>query len=784
MNTSMLTTAATAFSGAVISGRWWSELPHSGLPFVLAFISLSATALLIAEYCNAKRWQKPLRFALVAMVAATASLFVATSVGQSYLKWQQLGGEIQQDVIIEGRVVGYQRFADYDRLILTDNIVDQHVWEKQWAIQLHYYRPQAAFTNGQRIRTAARIKPARAIANPAGFDMQRWYVSQRIVKTGYVRGHRIELIEPDTSTRNRLKSRLTSLQLPGEKWLLALLFGERQEFTKSDWQLLQQTGTAHLFAISGLHLMIVAGAILIFFRGWIAASAWLSFTLPKSLYLTAFIFVLATCGFYAYLADWQTAVLRAYCALLIIAVLHLFNLRLSRLTLVLLTLSVSILLDPMAVYGAALYLSVGAVAIIIWLHWWWETSSRGGNWIRGVVLLQLTLSVLMAPLVGALLGQVSLISPLINLLIVPVMSLLVIPLCLLGLLMLIVLPVDHLITSLVLYGCGKVLEWLMQLLDQVASFVGDYAAFPVFTSTWLMASLIALLLILLPPFKGRLLLLIVMLLACSGGYLPVTRKTEDWQVHVFDVGQGNATLISRNSKAILFDTGASFASGFNFVETVIHPFLHIRGLQLERVFISHFDNDHAGGLDFIRKTYPELAIVTPKDNCHAGGKWQWQGLNMQALWPLPNSKEGWSDNDGSCVIKISDGRFSMLLPGDIEQKAEHALLSLPEVSQTLMSNIILAPHHGSKTSSSIAFIEQVKPQFVVFSQGWLNRWGFPHPQVVERYRIAGSQPLLVSESGYLRFDITHNGISTYAYRESQHSRWYHKTFVKQKTAHK
>ena len=126
----MLTTAATAFSGAVISGRWWSELPHSGLPFVLAFISLSATALLIAEYCNAKRWQKPLRFALVAMVAATAGLFVATSVGQSYLKWQQLGGEIQQDVIIEGRVVGYQRFADYDRLILTDNIVDQHVWEK------------------------------------------------------------------------------------------------------------------------------------------------------------------------------------------------------------------------------------------------------------------------------------------------------------------------------------------------------------------------------------------------------------------------------------------------------------------------------------------------------------------------------------------------------------------------------------------------------------------------------------------------------------------------------
>ena len=152
---------------------------------------------------------------------------------------------------------------------------------------------------------------------------------------------------------------------------------------------------------------------------------------------------------------------------------------------------------------------------------------------------------------------------------------------------------------------------------------------------------------------------------------------------------------------------------------------------------------------------------------------------MQALWPLPDSKKDWSENDGSCVIKISDGRFSMLLPGDIEQKAEHALLSLPEVSQALTSNIILAPHHGSKTSSSTAFIEQVKPQFVVFSQGWLNRWGFPHQQVVKLYQNVGSQALLVSESGYLRFDITGNGISTYAYREREHSRWYHKTFVKQ-----
>ena len=779
MNTSMLTTAATAFSGAVISGRWWSELPHSGLPFVLAFISLSATALLMAEYCNAKRWQKPLRFAWVAMGAATAGLFVATSVGQSYLKWQQLGGEIQQDVIIEGRVVGYQRFADYDRLILNDIIVNQHVWDKSWAIQLHYYRPQAGFTTGQRIRGAARIKPARAIANPAGFDMQRWYVSQRIVKTGYVRGHRIALLETNTSIRNRLKSRLASLQLPGEKWLLALLFGERQGFSKPDWQLLQQTGTAHLFAISGLHLMIVAGAILIAVRGCIAASAWITFSLPKSLYFSTSIVVLATCGFYAYLADWQTAVLRAYCALLIIAVLYLRKLRLSRLTLVLLTLSVSILLDPMAIYGAALYLSVGAVAIIIWFHWWWNKSDRSGHWIRGVVLLQLMLSVLMAPLVGALLGQVSLISPLINLLIVPVMSLLVIPLCLLGLLMLIVLPVDHPITAWVLQGGGTVLEWLMQQLELVARFIGDYAAFPVYTSTLLLASFIGLLLVLIPPFKGRLLLLIVTLLACSGSYQPIARQQDDWQVHVFDVGQGNATLISRNSKAILVDTGAAFASGFNFVEAVIRPFLQIRGLQLERVFISHFDNDHAGGLDFIRKTYPELAIVTPEDNCHAGGKWQWQGLNMQAFWPLPDASEDWSDNDGSCVIRVTDGRYSVLLPGDIEQKAEQILLSLPKVSQALTSNIILAPHHGSKTSSSTAFIEQVKPQFVVFSQGWLNRWGFPHGHVAERYRNAGSQAMLVSESGYLRFDITSDGIRTYAYRESQQSRWYHKTFVKQ-----
>ncbi|WP_296048925.1 DNA internalization-related competence protein ComEC/Rec2 [uncultured Alteromonas sp.] len=776
MNGSILPTAATAFCGAVISARWWPVLPNIGWQFWLAVFALMTTVIVSVVHCNAKRLQKPLCFFCAAIIGTSAGLSVASSLGQSYLMWQQHGGEIQQDVIIEGRIVGYQRYGDYDRMLLTAVTVDQEVWDPVWAVQLNYYRPLAVFGTGQRIQARAKIKPARASANPAGFDMQRWYVSQRIVKTGYVRDQAIALVEPDTSVRGILKARIIALQLPGEKWLRALLFGEREGFSDKDWQLLQQTGTAHLFAISGLHLMIVAGAVLIVARGCAAFAAWLSLPLPANLVLALSLLLLGTGGFYAYLANWQIAVMRAYCSLLIVAVVYLFQRRLSRLTVVLLTLTVSIVLAPMSVYGAALYLSISAVAIIVWFHWWWNRSARQFNAFLAVVLLQVMLSVLMGPLVGALLGQASLISPLMNLLIVPVMSLLVIPLCLVGLFLLILFPADMWLTTALLSSCGTVIEWLMQQLQLIAGYIGDYSSVTVSTGGLLAGVTLAIVLVLLPPFKGRLCLLAVLFISCSMTYFRPSSSTS-WQVHFFDVGQGNATLISHHGKAVLIDTGASFSSGFNFVEAVIQPFLNAGRLELVKVVVSHFDNDHAGGLNYIHAEYPLLPILTPRDYCVKGATWQFQTLQLQALWPAPEVSNTLSDNNGSCVLKISDGHYSVLLPGDIEQMAEQALLNLPEASSQLASTILVAPHHGSKTSSSTAFIEQVKPQFVVFSQGWLNRWGFPHETVTRRYDSAGSQSLLISQSGYLRFEISPGGVNYVAYRLSKDSAWYHKTFV-------
>lgn len=775
MNGCYLTTVATAFSAAVISARWWPVLPQTSWQISLTVISLLTIVLLTAIYCNVKRLQKPLHICCAAIGGAFTGIYFALSVGQSYLNWQQLGGEIQQDVTIEGRIVSYQRYPEYHRMIVTDVMVDEVAWSNSWAIQLMYYYPTANYATGQWIKTNARIKPARAIANPHGFDMQRWYVSQRIVKTGYVRGKTMTLLLPDTSVRKVLQDRLIAMQLPGEKWLNALLFGDRQGFSLADWQTLQRTGTAHLFAISGLHLMIVAGMIVAMMKGSIAFFCLFSIRVPASVWLVTSVILLSCCGFYAYLAGWQTAVVRAYVMVAVVTILFALNSRQSRLFLISLTLAGSILADPLSVYGSALYLSIGAVAIIAWFHWWWTLRRGSLGSIQSVVMLQLLLSVLMAPLVAGLLGEVSLIAPVVNVIVVPVMSLLVIPLCLAGLLSMLLLPDVSAVASGLLWVSSRSLEWLISALRMIEQWCGDNVAQTVDVAV--LIGLVPLIMLMLPPFRGRWYLLLVTLIAGSGGLATEPLADHSWQVHVFDVGQGSAALLSRKGEAVLVDTGAGFQSGFNFAEAVIAPFLTARELTLIRVVISHSDNDHAGGLAFIRKAFPDVTILTSHNDCVAGKSWRWQGLQLNVLWPPADQVSELSENNGSCVVSISDGRHSLLLPGDIEKAAEQKLSSLLDQQQRLDTSVLLAPHHGSLTSSSEQFVEKFSPEFVVFSQGWLNRWNFPHPAVKARYSSAGSQPLLISKTGYLRFEFNPDGIRYFAYRQEQDSPWYHKTFV-------
>jgi competence protein ComEC len=246
-----------------------------------------------------------------------------------------------------------------------------------------------------------------------------------------------------------------------------------------------------------------------------------------------------------------------------------------------------------------------------------------------------------------------------------------------------------------------------------------------------------------------------------------------WQLVVFDVGQGLSVLIQRSSKSILYDTGASYPSGFNMADAVILPYLQHTGVdQLDKMIISHSDNDHAGGLNELQESIDinELLYnanpLEKNATCLHGKAFLWQNLHIKMVWPKTIVSE---ENDDSCVLLISDGKHSVLLTGDISKKVEAALLrQYPELN----ADIIIVPHHGSKTSSSDLFLTTLQPSFAVVSAGYMNRWHMPVTEVVQRYQQHNIELLNTATSGQIIFTMSEQGISKQSYYRDLWPFWF------------
>jgi competence protein ComEC len=245
---------------------------------------------------------------------------------------------------------------------------------------------------------------------------------------------------------------------------------------------------------------------------------------------------------------------------------------------------------------------------------------------------------------------------------------------------------------------------------------------------------------------------------------------------VFDVGHGLAVVIEKNQHVFIYDTGARYLSGFNMAAAAILPYLMYQGYQvIDGVIISHNDNDHAGGLRHLRTQIPIKQIMAndmilkPNNHCLFGQKFIWQGLNFEVLSPVQIDK---NKNDSSCVVTINDGFHQVLLPGDISSKQERRLLKNREVSDKLASDILIAPHHGSKSSSSRVFLAAVSPNYAVFSTGYLNRWKMPSEQILKRYQKQNITTLNTAELGMVTFTFTPSSIESSNFRQNIEPYWF------------
>ncbi len=662
-----------------------------------------------------------------------------------------------RDVLVEGRILGIP--ARYGRATRFELAVDRMRADRGWQaadlrVRLGWYRQAPRLAAGERWRLRVRLKRPHGFRNAAGFDYEAWLHARGIGATGYVRaGPDNRRLRPAARAgidplRGRLDTRLAELFGSSETGGLvrALAVGVRNGMTERQWQVLRATGTAHLMAISGLHIGLVAGlAFALVRRLWVRIPVLNGcLAAPRAGVLAA---ILAAAG-YALLAGLSVPTQRALVMVTIVAGATLSG-RGTGLTGALgAALLGVLLLDPFAPLGGGFWLSFLAIAVLGFAM----LGHRGRHPLQNWPRLQMAAFLGLAPVTLATFHQSPWTAPLANLAAIPWVSVVVVPAVLLGVAL---APFSEVAAGMAWLFAGGALDMLWSWLTWLATLPGADALLPGPRFRAWPAALAALLLALGPArLPGRWLAL--PLLAPLVLARPASPPPGDFVFDLLDVGQGLAAVVRTHGHVLVFDTGPRY-SRLDAGEAVLVPFLLGQGIRrVDRLVVSHGDLDHIGGARHLTERLPVYTVLTsvperidwrPSRRCRVGQQWNWDGVAFRVLAPAAGSRL--QGNDRSCVMLVENraGR-RLLLSGDIERRGEADLVA--RYPAGLAVDVLVAPHHGSTTSSAPAFVSAVRPPLVLFATGYRNRYRFPSRKVLARYRAAGSDCLQTADSGRIR----------------------------------
>jgi len=646
---------------------------------------------------------------------------------------------------------------------------------------------------GERWRLTVRLQRPHGNANPHGFDYEAWLLGQGVRATGYVRaspdnrrldafvltpGHLVE------RCRDLLRARILDA-LAGKPYagvIVALVIGDQRGIEQADWDVFNRTGVSHLVAISGLHITMIAGLAALaassLWRRSFFTEAQLPLLLPAQK-----VAALAGAGaalVYVLLAGFGVPAQRTLYMLAVVAV-ALWCGRLASVSHVLcLALALVLLLDPWALLWPGFWLSFGAVGVILYAGVGRIGQDTPG-W-RGALRLaartQYAVTLGLVPLTLLLFSQVSLVGPLANAVAIPVVSFVVTPLALLGSL----LPAPF---------SSPVLALAHLTVDCLAGALGWLATLPL--AVWRAPQP--------PPWLFALALFGTAWMLAPRGWpqrwigavswlplfmlLPTHPPAGTFTVTAFDVGQGMALLVESERHRLLYDTGPQYAATQNGATRVLLPYLRARGIgRLDGMIVTHSDTDHAGGAltlleaidvawmsSSLAPGHPAVRKAALHRRCEAGQRWEWDGVAFEMLQPGAASyaDPGLKSNGRSCTLRISARGRAILLAADIEAPQETALLQ--SAPHSLRADVLLAPHHGSGTSSTPAFLAAVNPSIGVFQVGHRNRYRHPKKEVFERYGRLGIRRLRTDVSGAIRFDFGET-IGVSEYRREQRRYWH------------
>ncbi|MGP9642110.1 MULTISPECIES: DNA internalization-related competence protein ComEC/Rec2 [unclassified Halomonas] len=723
--------ALAALLGAVIAGL--SGITGAMNPFV--GVSLLGVLLLMAWRAKAAFWLLLGGWVVVGIHQEWGSRLP-----------EGLNGE---DVVVEARVLSVTPLGDAQRLLLAvktcEGPTHHPACDTLNKVRVTAYNAPTYYA-GEQWRMTLRLRPPRGFANPGTFDFEQWLWREGIHATGYVRqepaptqlataGFSVRKLALDVLERQPLGERT-------RRWLAALTLGEGSQLTQEDWSLLNATGTTHLVVISGLHVGLVAGFALLLAKLIARLTTPLNWRMRVWPWWVA---ALVTIG-YAYLAGMEPPAMRAMVMTLV--GLWVLSGRHSPATWQAwwLALAVILLLDPLSLWRPGLWLSFVAVAWLI-IIWQGRTRPKGvKGWCWALLRSQLLLAPLMAAAVLIAFGRMAPGAPIINVIAVPWVSSIMVPLALLG----------WIFSPLPWLGTG--MWWLF---EQALSVF--YVFLTVTSERWplwepdhaLVYPLSGALLLLalcwgLPGVVSWLKVGATCLVVSLAWWLPLEQIPKGTlRVTVHDVGQGQLIELRSQQYRLLYDTGPRFQAGFMPLQTLWSP-----GQRFDEVIVSHADSDHAGGIGALLESHAVThwraplgeALPVTATPCERGQQWQRDGITYRFLWP-PAGSNDYSANDRSCVLEVSAGEHQLLITGDVSRDIERRFLKDIDVPLS----VLVAGHHGSRTSSGVQFVQHTTPLHVIFSAGRNNAFQHPVDDVVRRFRAYKSCLWSTGHDGALRF---------------------------------